>query len=304
MLRIITRKSPLATWQARHVRACLLENHPQLQVTIQGISTEADRFLDRDVAAMGGKGAFVKELEQALLDGAADLAVHSVKDLAVAMPAGLILAAVLPRADPRDVLVSRRYKSLNALPGGARVGTSSLRRQCQLNARYPGLTLLGLRGNLGARLRKLDNGDYDALILAAAGLTRLGKQDRISAYIDIDDVLPAIGQGALGIQTRTDDPRARRFVRDLDDTQTHLCVGAERSFARRLGGGCHLPVAAYAQLRAGQLSLTALVGYTDGSRIEKNSVSGPVDQSEELADALAECLLQQGAGEILGNVTG
>ena len=239
-LRIVTRESPLALWQARYVLACLQDAHPGLSVEIQGVKTVADRFLHRTLADMGGKGVFVKELEQALLNGEADLAVHSMKDVTVDIPAGLSIPVIMQREDPRDVLISNRYATLAELAVGAKVGTSSLRRQCQLNTNYPGLNLLDIRGNVGSRLQKLDNGEYDALILAAAGIKRLGEENRIREYIDVEDVLPAIGQGALGIETRADDQWVLQLVRPLNHEQTRLCVSAERALSRKLYGGCHL----------------------------------------------------------------
>ena len=303
-LRIVTRESPLALWQAQFVRARLQEMHPGLHVGIKTVKTVADRFLHKSLAEMGGKGVFVKELEQALLNHEADLAVHSMKDVTVDLPDGLTIAVIMQREDPRDVLVASRYSSLAELPAGARIGTSSLRRQCQLNAAYPGLALQDIRGNVGSRLQKLDNGTYDALILAAAGMKRLGMEDRISVYFDVDDMLPAIGQGALGIETRADDTRVLPLVRPLNHEPTRVCVSAERALSRKLYGGCHLPLAAYAEISGEGLSMTALAGYPDGSRVVKNRIAGAVDQAEKLGHELGERLLQQGAREILAEVMG
>lgn len=304
ILRIVTRESPLAIWQAQFVCARLRDAHPGLNVGIKTVKTVADRFQQKSLAQMGGKGMFVKELEQALLNGAADLAVHSMKDVTVDLPAGLSIAAIMQREDPRDVLISNRYSSLAELPAGAVIGTSSLRRQCQLNAAHLGLALNDIRGNVGSRLQKLDDGAYDALVLAAAGIKRLGQEDRISQYLDVQDMLPAIGQGALGIETRSDDPRVLQLVRPLNHGPTRTCVVAERALSRRLYGGCHLPVAAYAETSGGELSMTALVGYPDGSRVVKNRISGAADQGEKLGTELGERLLQEGGQEILARVMG
>ena len=304
MLRIVTRESPLALWQAQFVRDRLQNAHPGLNVGIKTVKTIADRFQQKSLAEMGGKGMFIKELEQALLNGDADLAVHSMKDVTVDLPAGLSIPAILQREDPRDVLISNRYSSLAELPAGAVIGTSSLRRQCQLNAAFPGLALRDIRGNVGSRLQKLDDGAYDALVLAAAGMKRLGKEDRISAYLDVDVMLPAIGQGALGIETREDDPGVLQLVRPLNHESTWLCVSAERALSTRLYGGCLLPVAAYAETSGEVLSMDALVGYPDGSRVVKNRISGAADRGEKLGTELGERLLQQGAQEILAEVMG
>ena len=303
-LRIVTRESPLAMWQAQFARARLQELHPGLRVEIKTVKTVADRFLHKSLAEMGGKGVFVKELEQALLNDEADLAVHSMKDVTVDLPAGLAITAIMQREDPRDVLVASRYSSMAELPAGARVGTSSLRRQCQLNAARAGLVLQDIRGNVGSRLQKLDNGTYDALILAAAGMKRLGREDRISVYLDVEDMLPAIGQGALGIETRAGDAQVLQFVRPLNHEPTRVCVSAERALSRKLYGGCHLPLAAYAKISGEGLSMTALAGYPDGSMVVKDSITGAVGQAEQLGQELGERLLQQGAHEILVEVMG
>ena len=303
-LRIVTRESPLALWQAQFVRTRLQEMHPGLGVEIKTVKTVADRFLHKSLAEMGGKGVFVKELEQALLNDEADLAVHSMKDVTVDLPAGLAISVIMQREDPRDVLVASRYSSLAELPAGARIGTSSLRRQCQLNATCPGLVLQDIRGNVGSRLQKLDNGTYDALILAAAGMKRLGMEDRISVYLGVDDMLPAIGQGALGIETRADDARVLQLVRPLDHEPTRVCVAAERALSRKLYGGCHLPLAAYAEISGEDLSMTALAGYPDGSRVVKDRIAGAAGQAEKLGHELGERLLAQGAHEILAEVMG
>ena len=303
-LRIVTRESPLALWQAQFVCARLQETHPGLSVGIKTVKTLADRFLHKALSEMGGKGVFVKELEQALLNNEADLAVHSMKDVTVDMPAGLTISAIMEREDPRDVFISNRYPSLEEMPAGARIGTSSLRRQCQLNAACPDLTLLDIRGNVGSRLQKLDNGAYDALVLAAAGMKRLGMEHRIRAYLGAADMLPAIGQGALGIETRSGDAQVEQLVRPLNHEPTRLCVSAERALSRELYGGCHLPLAGYAQISGDTLSMTALVGYPDGSRIVKDTISGAAADAGKLGCELAGRLLLQGAEEILTEVMG
>ena len=291
-------------WQAQFVRTCLLETHPGLDVGIRTVRTIADRFLHKSLWEMGGKGVFVKELEQALLNNEADLAVHSMKDVTVDMPAGLAIAAIMEREDPRDVFISNRYPSLEEMSAGGRIGTSSLRRRCQLSAACPELTLLDIRGNVGSRLQKLDNGAYDALVLAAAGMKRLGMEHRIRAYLGVADMLPAIGQGALGIETRSGDAQVEQLVRPLNHEPTRLCVSAERALSRELYGGCHLPLAGYAQISGETLSMTALVGCPDGSRIVKDTISGAAVDAGKLGYELAGKLLLQGAEEILAEVIG
>ena len=303
-LRIVTRESPLAMWQAQFVRARLQETHPGLSVGIRTVKTIADRFLHKALSELGGKGVFVKELEQALLNNEADLAVHSMKDVTVDLPAGLTIAAIMEREDPRDVFISNRYLSLRDMPEGASVGTSSLRRQCQFKAAYPALSLLDIRGNVESRLQKLDNRAYDALILAAAGMKRLAKEGRIRAFLDVADILPAIGQGALGIEIRSDDAQVEQLVRPLNHGPTQLCVNAERALSRKLYGGCHLPLAGYAQISGETLFMTALVGSPDGSRIVKDTISGDAIHAEKLGYELAGALLLQGADEILERVPG
>ena len=301
-LRIVSRKSQLALRQAGFVRAALQDRHPGLAVEIIGVTTAADRFARRPLPALGGKGAFVKELEQALLQGAADLAVHSVKDVPAQLPAGLSMPTLMRREDPRDVLVSKGCAALTELPAGARVGTSSLRRQCQLRAGYPGLRLLPLRGNVESRLEKLDQGECDGLILAAAGLKRLGLEDRISAFMAVEDMLPAAGQGALGLEIREDDRRTLALIAPLNHRPTALRVGAERAVSLNLYGGCHLPIAAYAEIEGERLCLRALAGRPDGSRVEKNRIRGPLEQFAALGRELGQRLLRQGADEILAEV--
>lgn len=298
-LRIATRRSPLAMWQAEHVAAALRGAHPGLVVEIVGMSTQGDRILDTPLAKIGGKGLFVKELEQGMLDGLADIAVHSMKDVPVALPDGLHLAVILEREDPRDAFVSVHHASLVALPEGARVGTSSLRRQCQLADRRPDLQILPLRGNVNTRLRKLDDGEFDAVILAAAGLLRLGLGERIRAFIDPADSLPAIGQGAIGIECRSDDARVNDLLAALHHADTAVCVQAERAMNQRLDGGCQVPIGGHATLLDGELWLRGLVGTPDGSEVVRAEIRGPADAAAQLGTTLAEELLDHGAGGIL-----
>lgn len=299
-LRIATRKSPLALWQAEHVAAALRAAHPGLAVEIVGMTTKGDRILDAPLAKVGGKGLFVKELEQGMLSGQADIAVHSLKDVPVDLPEGLHLPVILEREDPLDAFVSNRYDGLHVLPAGARVGTSSLRRQCQLAARRPDLQIEPLRGNVNSRLAKLDAGDYDAILLAAAGLIRLGFAERIRGRIDPEDSLPAIGQGAIGIECRVEDGRTEALIGPLHHPHTALRVRAERALNARLHGGCQVPIAGHATLEGGRLHLRGLVGTPDGSRVLRAQAHGSSDDPEALGIAVAEDLLQQGAGEILG----
>ena len=298
-LRIATRKSALALWQAEHVAERLRRAHPGLRVELIGMVTRGDKILDSPLAKVGGKGLFVKELEQGLLEGRADLAVHSMKDVPVDFPAGLGLTAILAREDPRDAFVSNRFPRPDALPPGARVGTSSLRRQCQLAARYPGWAICNLRGNVNSRLAKLDAGEYDAIILAAAGLKRLGLAERIARPLEPEFSLPAIGQGAIGVECRLDDARMRELVAALDDPATRIRVAAERAFNARLQGGCQVPIAGYAVLEGDRLWLRGLVGEPDGSRIVAGEIRGPTDAASTLGATLAEDLLGRGADAIL-----
>ncbi len=298
-LRIATRNSPLALWQARHVQQRLAAAWPGLEIELVTMTTQGDRILDSPLAKIGGKGLFVKELETGLLDGRADLAVHSMKDVPAQLPDGLSLPVILKREDPRDAFVSGKFSSLSQLPHGARVGTSSLRRQCQIRMQRPDLELLDLRGNVGTRLGRLDAGDYDAIVLAAAGLKRLALHHRIAGFIEADELLPAIGQGAIGIETRSGDGRVKRYVSVLRDHATSLCVGAERAFNERLQGGCQAPVACFARLRHGRLWLRGLVGEPDASRVICDEISGRTAQAGTLGRYLAEQMLAQGAGAIL-----
>ena len=260
LLRIATRKSPLALWQAEHVRSRLLALHPGLQVELLTMSTQGDRILDSPLAKIGGKGLFVKELEQGMLEGRADLAVHSMKDVPAELPAGLCIGAILAREDPQDAFVSGAYASIDALPEGARVGTSSLRRQCQLRARRPDLEILDLRGNVGTRLGKLDGGDYDAIVLACAGLRRLGLEARITAALAPELMLPAIAQGVIGIECRCDDARVNALIEPLNHAETLQRTTAERAMNATLAGGCQAPVAGYSVVGANGIELRCLVG--------------------------------------------
>jgi len=298
-IRIATRKSPLAMWQAEHVADELKRLHADLMVEIIGMTTRGDKILDAPLAKVGGKGLFVKELEQGMLAREADIAVHSMKDVPVDFPEGLHLAVIMDREDPLDAFVSNRYDGLDALPDGACVGTSSLRRQCQLAARRPDLRIEPLRGNVNTRLRRLDDGAYDAIILAAAGLKRLGFGERIRARIAVEDSLPAIGQGAIGIECRSDDERVHALIAPLHHAATAERVLAERAMNHRLQGGCQVPIAGHAVHEDDQLWLRGLVGTPDGKRLLRAERRAPGSEAEALGQALAEDLIAQGADEIL-----
>lgn len=304
ILRIATRKSPLALWQAEHVKAILLANNPQLEVELVTIKTQGDIILDVPLAKVGGKGLFVKELEVAMLEGRADIAVHSMKDVPMEFPEGLGLVTICDREDPRDAFVSNKYKTLEELPQGARVGTSSLRRQCQLREVRPDLQILDLRGNVNSRLAKMDDGQYDAIILAAAGLMRLEMESRIASRLSPEQSLPAGGQGAVGIECRLDDEATKALLAPLHDQATAYRVLAERALNRRLQGGCQVPIACYAELQGEQLSLRGLVGSPDGKQILRTQGQALAKDAEALGIQLAEDLLQQGAGDILEAVYG
>jgi hydroxymethylbilane synthase len=298
-LRIATRKSPLALWQAEYVAKRLHQAHPGLNVELIGMITRGDKILDSPLAKVGGKGLFVKELEQGLLEDRADLAVHSMKDVPIDFPDGLGLPVILAREDPRDAFVSRQYSHPDDLPADARIGTSSLRRQCQLAARYPDWEILSLRGNVGSRLARLDTGEFDAILLAAAGLKRLGLTERITLALEPEFSLPAIGQGAIGVECRLDDVRTRELIATLDDPATQVQVVAERAFNARLQGGCQVPIAGYALMENGHIWLRGLVGEPDGSQIITGEIRGPVTEAETLGAALAEELRERGADAIL-----
>ena len=298
-LKIATRQSPLALWQANYVKDRLQQLYPDLTIELVPMVTKGDVILDSPLAKIGGKGLFVKELENALLTKEADIAVHSMKDVPMQFPEGLGLAVICQREDPRDAFVSHSYRTFAELPQGAVVGTSSLRRQCQLKALRPDLDIRSLRGNVGTRLSKLDNGDYDAIILASAGLIRLGLADRIASFIDVEQSLPAAGQGAVGIECRTDDMQVQALLAPLADAETTYCVLAERAMNNHLQGGCQVPIGGYAVLQQGQLYLRALVGDIDGSRIIRAEGKSAVENAEVLGVKIAEQLLAQGADKIL-----
>ncbi|WP_240225006.1 hydroxymethylbilane synthase [Rheinheimera hassiensis] len=298
-IRIATRKSALALWQAEYVKAELLRHHPHLTVELVPMSTQGDKILDTPLAKIGGKGLFVKELEQAMLEGRADIAVHSMKDVPVDFPPGLMLHTICPRENPQDAFVSNHFKSLDQLPYGAVVGTSSLRRQCQIKAWRPDLTVRDLRGNVNTRLAKLDNGEFAAIILAAAGLIRLGFEQRIASLMPVETSLPANGQGAVGIECRSDDIAVQQLLTPLEHAPTRSCVLAERAMNRKLQGGCQVPIGAFAVIEGDSLWLRGLVGAVDGSEIIRHQLRGPVAQGEQLGAELAEYLLSQGADRIL-----
>jgi len=298
-LKIATRQSPLALWQANYVKDRLQQLYPDLTIELVPMVTKGDVILDSPLAKIGGKGLFVKELENALLNKEADIAVHSMKDVPMQFPEGLGLAVICQREDPRDAFVSHSYRTFAELPQGAVVGTSSLRRQCQLKALRPDLDIRSLRGNVGTRLSKLDNGDYDAIILASAGLIRLGLADRIASFIDVEQSLPAAGQGAVGIECRTDDVQVHTLLAPLADAETTYCVRAERAMNNHLQGGCQVPIGGYAVLQQGQLYLRALVGDIDGSCIIRAEGKSAVENAEVLGVQIAEQLLAQGADKIL-----
>ena len=301
-IRIATRKSALALWQAEIVKAELLKYHADLDVELVPMSTQGDKILDTPLAKIGGKGLFVKELETAILEDRADIAVHSMKDVPVAFPEGLQLQTICLREDPRDAFVSNQFRSLAELPQGAVVGTSSLRRQCQIKALRPDLQVRDLRGNVNTRLKKLDNGEFAAIILAAAGLIRLGFAERIASYLTVDSSLPANGQGAVGIECRSDDAQVQALLAPLEHSLTRQCVLAERAMNRALQGGCQVPIGAFAILEGEQLWLRGLVGSLDGQQIIRDDVRGSIDAAEQLGQQLAEQLLAAGAGEILAAV--
>ena len=299
IIRIATRKSPLAMWQAEEVARQLKLNHPGLEVEFVKMTTKGDKILDAPLAKVGGKGLFVKELEQGMLNGDADIAVHSMKDVPMEFPEGLHLPIIMEREDPRDAFVSNNYATLNDLPENARIGTSSLRRQLQLKEAMPNAEMLDLRGNVNSRLQKLDNGDYDAIILASAGLIRLGFEDRIKSHIEPEQSLPAIGQGAVGIECRENDDRIMSLLAPLDHADTHTRLAAERAMNHRLNGGCQVPIAGYSVLEGEQIYLRGLVGRPDGSEVVRDEIRGPASQAAELGTELAEKLLAQGAEAIL-----
>ncbi|MTI15303.1 hydroxymethylbilane synthase [Sansalvadorimonas verongulae] len=301
-LRIATRKSALALWQAEYVKSRLETLHPDLNVELVTMVSRGDKLLDAPLAKIGGKGLFVKELEHALLENRADIAVHSMKDVPMHFPEGLGLSVICEREDPRDAFVSNTYTSLEELPQGAIVGTSSLRRQCQILAKRPDLTINFLRGNVNTRLAKLDAGEYDAIILAAAGLIRLKFEDRITHCLETDLSLPAGGQGAVGIECRTGDSNIIDLIKPLHHEDTAKCVLAERAMNQTLNGGCHVPIASFAELQGDQLFLRGLVGQPDASKILRTEHTVPANEYEQAGIRAAEHLLEQGAGEILASL--
>jgi len=303
-IKIATRRSPLAMWQAEFVRDALLALHPDLQIELVKIVTQGDKILDVPLAKIGGKGLFVKELEQSMLTGHADIAVHSMKDVPMAFPEGLHLPVICLREDPRDAFVSNNYATVDDLPQGAKVGTSSLRRECQLRAARPDLQILTLRGNVNTRLAKLDAGEYDAIILAAAGLKRLKLDARIRSALSPEQSLPAVGQGAVGIETRVNDAELNALLAPLLCPETWITVSAERAMNKRLSGGCQVPIAGYALLDNGNIWMRGLVGRPDGTLTLRAEVRGKAEDAESLGIALAEDLLSQGADKILAAIYG
>jgi len=299
IIKIATRQSPLALWQAEYVAERLQQAHPGIKTELVKMVTKGDKILDAPLAKIGGKGLFVKELEQGMLEGKADIAVHSMKDVPVEFPQGLHLAVILPREDPHDAFVSNQYQSLDDLPVNAKIGTSSLRRQCQIAEHFPHAQILSLRGNVNTRLAKLDAGDYDAIILAAAGLKRLGFADRITQQLDTSISLPAIGQGAVGIECRVDDVEMNQLLEPLHDQESTIRVRAERAMNARLNGGCQVPIAGFAELQNGQLFMRGLVGKPDGSILYRAEKTGAIEQAEEIGRSIADELLASGAGKIL-----
>ncbi|WP_035364087.1 hydroxymethylbilane synthase [Acinetobacter calcoaceticus] len=298
-LKIATRQSPLALWQAEYIRARLQELHPDLTVELVKFVTQGDKILDTPLAKIGGKGLFVKELEAALLDGRADLAVHSMKDVPMALPEGLTLAVICEREDPLDAFVSNQFEKFADLPQGAKVGTSSLRRKSQILKQRPDLQIIDLRGNVGTRLAKLDDGQYDAIILASAGLKRLGLSERIRHCLTPDISLPAVGQGALGLECRAADNEVLALIQPLLHQETDVCVRAERAFNAYLEGGCQVPIAGYATLQNGQIHIEGRVGSADGQTLLRAELTDEASNAQQLGENLARNLIDQGAGELL-----
>ena len=298
-VRIATRQSPLALWQARHVGALLAQHHPGLEVSFVEMTTAGDRFLSAPLSTVGGKGLFVKEIEQSLLDGRADLAVHSLKDMTSVLPPGLLLAAVPVREDPRDAFCSPARLTLERLPQGARVGTSSLRRSCILRARRPDLEIISLRGNVQTRLARMREMELHGAVLALAGLKRLGLEGEVSEVLPTHLSLPAVGQGVLAIQCRAQDADVRALLAPLEDATTRVAVTAERALMARLEGGCTVPLAGHATVQGNTVHLRGLVGRPDGSKVVEGERSGPVEAAHAVGDALAEELLSRGAADIL-----
>lgn len=303
IIRIATRQSPLALWQANHVRNLLLQHHPQLNIELLPMTTSGDNFLKEKLLKIGGKGLFVKELEEALLDKRADFAVHSSKDMPAEFPPGLQLAAICQRDNPFDVLVSKQFRSLEELPQGATIGTSSLRRQSQLLAYRSDLIIKALRGNINTRLAKLENGEYQAIILAAAGLERMGLEAQITQQLADNIMLPACGQGALAIECRNDDVKIQQLLAELNDPMTAICVHAERQVNALLGGNCHVPLAVFGTISQKQLCLRAKLLNENGSQMIQDQQQGPLSDAKILATQCAESLLTQGAAQLLASIT-
>ena len=292
---IATRESPLALWQAEHVQALLRERYPEKDVKLLGMTTKGDQILDKTLSKIGGKGLFVKELEVAMQEGSAHLAVHSLKDVPMELPEGFVLAAVSSREDPRDAFVSPRYETLESMPAGSVVGTASLRRELMLRSKFPHLVVKPVRGNVGTRLRKLDSGEYDALIMASAGLKRLGLEERIREIISDEISLPSPGQGALGLECLANDEKTREAVAFINDEQTRACCLAERAVSRALGGSCQVPLAAYATITYSTMRLRALIGDHTTGELVATEQTGPWTEYERLASEAVEALLKQGA---------
>ncbi|MBU6468028.1 MAG: hydroxymethylbilane synthase [Betaproteobacteria bacterium] len=296
---IATRESRLALWQAEHIRSQLVQLYPQLEVSLLGMTTQGDQILDRTLSKVGGKGLFVKELEIAMEEGRARLAVHSMKDVPMELPPLFSMVVVGEREEATDAFISNQFATLSELPKGAVVGTSSLRRECQLRERYPHLTITPLRGNLDTRLKKLDQGEYDAIILASAGLKRLGLGNRIKAHISLDESIPAVGQGALAIEFRSEDTALKELLQPLINKTTEQCVLSERALSRQLSGSCDVPLGAHAVIKDGQLILKAFVGRPDGSLILRASATGKPEEYHSIGLNCANQLIEQGAQAIL-----
>ncbi len=299
IIRIATRKSPLALWQAEEVARQLKIHHPELQIELVKIVSKGDKILDAPLAKVGGKGLFVKELEQAMLDGEADIAVHSMKDVPMEFPEGLYLSVIMEREDPTDAFVSNQYACLEDLPSNAKIGSSSLRRQLQIKEIMPDAEMLNLRGNVNSRLQKLDEGQFDAIILATAGLVRLEFEDRIKTRIPAEQSLPSVGQGAVGIECRVGDERIESLIAPLNHSDTYTRLMAERAMNNRLNGGCQVPIAGFAVLEGDEIYLRGLVGRPDGSEVVRGEIRGPRQDAEEIGTQLADELLDKGADVIL-----
>lgn len=299
LITIASRKSPLAMWQSEFVQAQLRKHYPDLTIEIRGMMTQGDKLLSTPLYEIGGKSLFVKELEKAILERRADIAVHSIKDMPVELPNHLTLSVIMEREDPRDAFVSNKFDSIDALPEGAIIGTSSLRRQAVMKTLRKDLTIETLRGNVGTRLKKLDDGHYDAIILAAAGLKRLGLEDRIATILEPKIMLPGVGQGAIGIECRSDDHELINLLQALDHHPTRLCVEAERYVTQALGGSCKIPLAAYATIENNNLHLQAMVGKIDGSEMIRAEESGPVESRHDISKKVVENLIRQGAEKII-----